>query len=61
MLERWPEPSERNRLRIAGLLSLGGVVVVWFAAATSEPSLTGILSALISWITGGVVFLTVWM
>lgn len=61
VIERWTAPTERNRLRVAGLLSFGGLVLVWFASATTAPDVTGILSTLISWITGSVVFVTVWM
>lgn len=61
MLTKWVTPTQTNRLRVALLLGTGGMLSGAWATINTDPSVTGVLSMLLAWITGAVAVLSGWL
>jgi len=61
VLTKWITPTQKNRLRVSVLLATGGIVTGGWATINTDPSVTGVLSTLLAWITGAVAVLTGWL
>lgn len=55
-----PAPTERNRLKVAALLLVGGLLVAGWAAIDTDPDVTGVLGTLVTWVTAAVAVFSAW-